>query len=469
MEHRKQFVISKKTFSHPHFKSVLLSANYYLYYHKDLNVEFSHCRKNVLVGLAFKSTDGEVSADLDELTIENYASSTSDWSGRWIALIDNQIHLDPGGMLGCYYHINEDVITASSSLCLMQELVGCEKNSDFLEIKHGNAMNWFPPPLTILNGVNKLLVGESLSLDKAITENITVIGNRFENLEPDMIFAELAKRLVTIVKNVRSSYGSEIYLPLTAGFDSRTLLAALLNSEVDFSAFTFEHSNITKADKTIPQRISEKFKFSFSFVPRVQNLNEEKYGEYLQHSLGQAADEGILFYAHNQYSALNHGSEDKKILLRGGVWETGRNFYPTIDNSLTNQEDIFNNLLPRFPILGESKLHEKSIKIWINHAQMSNSVLSFRDRFYLEQRVSGWLAALEQANDITGFDRIHPANCQDIINLLSLTAKNPQPEIIRYLTPDLLEIPFNPKTPKESLKDTYYKVYHWWRTLKFKT
>mgnify|MGYP003666460558 FL=1 len=461
MEHKRQFLICNKEFSHTNFNHVTLLSGFSLYYHTDLDVAFSNCKVNVLIGSAFKSTQGTISNDLNTINTDNIADITSDWSGRWLIIIGNSLHIDPGGMLGCYYGLQAGEPVLSSSLALLNEIFSFEKNNDYKDIKHGNAMNWFPPPLTIFNGVKKLLVGQAININEGTIKRAGKRENKFKHLAQSEIYTTLAIRLTTIVKNVSQVYGEEIYLPLTAGYDSRTLLAALLNSQTSFSAFLFEHENISAADKKTPVILAQKFNFLFSFIKRSNTFDKAKYNEYIEHSSGQAADAGILFHAYDQYEPLKSKSHSKKkIILRGGVWETGRNFYPTIDNALTLEEDILANLKPRFPILRESKLHEESVKLWIQHTQATHSNLSFRDRFYLEQRVSGWLAALEQAMDLTSFDRIHPANCQDIIDLLALTEFNPQPKIIQELQPKLLETAFNPRSLKEILKDFYYFAYH---------
>ena len=461
MEHKRQFLICKKELILPNFHRVRLFAGFFLYYHMDLDIAASDGSKNLLLGSAFKSTPGVISDDLRAINTDNIADITSNWSGRWLVIVANTLHLDPGGMLGCYYGLQAGEPVLSSSLALLNEIFSFEKNNDYKDIKHGNAMNWFPPPLTIFNGVKKLLVGQAININEGTIKRAGKRENKFRHLAQSEVYTTLAIRLTTIVKNVCRVYGDEIYLPLTAGFDSRTLLAALLNSQTSFSAFLFEHDNISAADNKIPATLAAKFKFSFSFINREKAFNKQKYDEYIAHSAGQAADADGLFHAHSQFESLaSKSTNKKKIILRGGVWETGRNFYPTIDNALTLEEDILANLKPRFPILRESKLHEESVKLWIQHTQATHSNLSFRDRFYLEQRVSGWLAALEQAMDLTSFDRIHPANCQDMIDLLALTEFNPQPKIIQELQLKLLETAFNPRSLKEILKDFYYYAYH---------
>jgi hypothetical protein len=462
MEHKRQFLICKKEFSYPNFNYIELHSDFLLYYHIDLNISLSDCKKNILIGSAFKSIEGTISKDLNDMTSANYIDMTSNWSGRWIAIIDNKLHIDSGGLLGCYYGMKEGSSIVSSSIALLNECCSFEKETDFKDIKHGNAMNWFPPPLTKFKGVRKLLVGQCINVEKGTIEQKPKTINKFKKLPQKEIYEILAIRLKKIINNISKIYGDEVYLPLTSGYDSRTILAALLNNKASFSAFLFEHENISNADRKTPLILANKFNFSFFFIRRTNTFNKERYNEYIENSSGQAADAGSLFHTYNQYEPLDNKSKNKKkVILRGGIWEVGRDFYPTIDNSLSLDEDILISLKSRFPILSESKLHEKSIKLWITHAQETHSNLRFRDRFYLEQRVSGWLASLEQASDLTNFERVNPANCQDIIDLLSLTELNPQLQIMRELQPKLLKTPFNSRSLKESLKKLYHYILKW--------
>ena len=465
MEHRRQFLICKKEVSHPNFRHVELTSGFFLNYHIELDIAVSDCKSNFLIGLAFKSKEGSISQDLNNLTSENFADITSDWSGRWVVLVENTLHIDPGGMLGCYYGVQKGSLAISSSLGLLDEQFDLETDNDFKEIEHGKAMNWFPPPLTKLIGIKKLLIGQDLNIGEGTIEETEKKKNKFLDLQPSDVYIELATRLATIVKNISMIYGDDVYLPLTGGFDSRTILAALLNSKLSFTAFLFKHENISHADKNVPSVLSKKFCFPLHFINRTNVIDKEMYDQYMKHSSGQAADAGVLFYSSGQYEPLAIMSENKKkIILRGGVWEVGRKIFTTasIDESLTSEEDIIDNLKFCFPILKESKLHEESVRLWIRHTQSTHSNLGFKDRFYLEQRVSGWLSAIEQAADLTDFDRIHPANCQDILDLLSISESHPQSEIIRQLEPELLNTPFNRKSIKEFLNKlasyTYRKL-----------
>lgn len=458
MSHKRQFLISKKKFNSPDFLTENIERGYFLSFHKDLNVSFSDCKSTILLGIAFKSIPGSISSDLNSITEKNYLTKTSNWSGRWILIINHKVFLDPSGMLGCYYGEYNNAMLISSSLSLINEGFVFERDNNYEDIVYGKMMNWFPPPLTVYKGVKKLLVGQKLNLAKQTIEPIKVKGNSFINFTDAELFSELATRLSHIIKNICEQYKENTYLPLTGGYDSRTILAAFLHNQLSFSSFIFEHEKISQSDKKTPLILSKMFDFPFFSIKRNSHLNTEKYNEYIAFSSGQAKDAGVFFYAHDQYGSLNRKAHTRKqVIVRGGVWELGRKIYTTagIDESLTSESEILENFKECFPIIKESRLHEKSIILWIKHTLETDSNLGLKDRFYLEQRVSGWLAALEQAADLTDFDRVHPANCQDIIDLLTLCKKHPQTEIIKILKPELLKVKFNNKSVFELLMKVF--------------
>jgi hypothetical protein len=74
----------------------------------------------------------------------------------------------------------------------------------------------------------------------------------------------------------------------------------------------------------------------------------------------------------------------------------------------------------------------------------------WRDRFYLEQRQAGWLAAKEQAFDLAPLTRVMVLNAAGTYRLLLgfdedwRTSFGLQKELIRRVEPSLLRHPFNP-------------------------
>lgn len=91
---------------------------------------------------------------------------------------------------------------------------------------------------------------------------------------------------------------------------------------------------------------------------------------------------------------------------------------------------------------------------WVNeYLKLFPEDIDLRDRFYLEQRLRGWLSPLQQGLDLVLGERIHLYNSQMFIcALLCLPEKkrrrkNFVKELIDRMAPELNNIPYNPPDP----------------------
>jgi hypothetical protein len=116
---------------------------------------------------------------------------------------------------------------------------------------------------------------------------------------------------------------------------------------------------------------------------------------------------------------------------------------------------------------GGSAPHRDGLAAWATWAtHHPQAGLDWRDRVYLEQRMSSWAAAVEQGLDLTGTHRLYLANCHDLLSTaLSLPrdllyAGAWQTRLIERLSPTLLEVPINP--PDAFIQRTASRVRYEW-------
>ena len=116
------------------------------------------------------------------------------------------------------------------------------------------------------------------------------------------------------------------------------------------------------------------------------------------------------------------------LSLGGNVWEVGRCYY-------------HEKFAPELPP------DSSEWSAWLRATP--SELLDWRDRFYVEQRLAGWLSSIEQGIDLTGRERLHVANCADLFSLL-LSLPEPtrrsgrhQLELVRMLAPELARFPVN--------------------------
>lgn len=462
--HKKQFVICNYEVKKDNFINVKLSNGLFFNYSKDLNVERIYTENPedeiYILGHAFQ-VNSDKQSPIDEIKKKEYNTIDKcyeSWSGRWILIYNGEIHMDACGTLGIFYTTQNDNVYISSSCAILKELCGINKVKNLFYIEHGKGMDWYPGPKSILENINRLLPSQIIKLSKNKVEinNREIISKCYDNISDEEKINLICKYLDQLMKNISREYVGDILLPLTAGYDSRTILSIMLKSNIKFSTLTLEHSGILNSDVDIPNQLAKEFEFDHKYIKRNKILDKNKLIEFDNHTLGNCVDEDRLFYAHNQFP--NGGN---KLLLRGGIWEVSRGFYDDIligqnDNSIDEKLKCIRQSFHGFK---EHSLHEESLALWLKYIETHKESIDWRDRLYLEQRVGGWLSSIEQALDLTDFDRIHPLNSKILISLLMSLSKeirkdkNHQVEIIRLCEPKLLQYPFNKKTFNETIRN----------------
>src|SRR5262249_23715965 len=91
--------------------------------------------------------------------------------------------------------------------------------------------------------------------------------------------------------------------------------------------------------------------------------------------------------------------------------------------------------------------------------------LELSDAFYLDQRIAGWGASIEQGMDMLRGISLHPANNHSVFRALlaadpdARARKAIQKKAIEYLDKGLMTFPINPHSPLRSLRRTLGRVY----------
>jgi hypothetical protein len=188
--------------------------------------------------------------------------------GHWIAVTEiagcRRLYPDPAGGVPIVYAPELGRVGASAD----QILDEAEYHSRFLAERHrkfvgGARSGWISGTLTAHRGVSRLLPSHWLDLDSMQVE-------RFWPRDADVtltddietVAATVAQSLRQFVEACRRDY--DCALTLTAGFDSRLLLAAARDVAVGFPAVTFG-----KRGDGPDQRISAQMAASFGFDHRL--------------------------------------------------------------------------------------------------------------------------------------------------------------------------------------------------------
>jgi hypothetical protein len=245
-------------------------------------------------------------------------------------------------------------------------------------------------------------------------------------------------RLTTALTNLAQR--GTITLPLTGGHDSRTLLAAAVATGVAVEAYTLEHPAISSADRDLPPQLAHAVGVPHRYIRMGASVDIGRLKLWDDHTAGMAVDADREVFAAGQLDEIAEFDFDL-----GDFYEVGRGYY---DHVLPAEGDIAATILRELPSPRAGDVRE-----WVAWIQAHPAALDWRDRLYLEQRLGGWLAAIDQGLDLAGVSKVHLASCTSFIaDGLSLPramrrAGVPHDELIRRMAPRLAEFPVNPPGP----------------------
>ena len=179
----------------------------------------------------------------------------------------------------------------------------------------------------------------------------------------------------------------------------------------------------------------------------------EKEKDYVNFTAGNSKGADTGFYARGQFAKLPADA----LVLRSGLYEAGQSYGRSIAAAETFAEDMRNY----YKDLTADPFQAEAFEVWLQNAE-ENSVehVDIRDRFYIEQRVGGWAAAIEQSLDLNDFVSIQVANCAELLSiLLSGNQQERKSLALSYQTMECLEpkvLAFSVNKP--TLRDKLHRV-----------
>ena len=451
--HRRQFYIGRQPklldeswLTHTLVNGLILS------YSNELQVSFIKDKKGndfVLIGYAVQSLEKEPAPEeaLKNLAgTENLVDVYKSWSGRWLLLVNDEVHLDATAMLGLFYKKGDDGVEAASTAGF---IAGSFVPDTYKLVKNVGA-DYYPPPHSGFAGVSKLLPTQILNLT---TGEIT-----FRNLHvaiPQLTYDETidlaAQLLKTTLTNAYADNSNKKWmLALTGGNDSRILLATLLACKIPFEIFTFDYPNINPNDVRIPRALAKIAGKKYTLVKRKSRVSKN-WDSYNTHTSGHSVENDRNYAAYQQFDQLEG---DNTFLLRGNCFEISRRYYHKWFGA-----DVMSGEKISATVKG-NEAQAQSWNQWLEWFYKTPQVtMDWRERFFIEQRLAGWHASTEQALDMVNIDRLVPANSFLFYNIhLALPeeirkTKAPVTDLLNRLAPQVLQVPINPPL------NYYYKQY----------
>ena len=440
---------SQQPFTNDRQRELALPCGFMLAYEKKLNVCCNEDCTAVLIGDAWQV---DPSKDCPENMIKTFSGRTTiadiyheekTWCGRYVLIVNDWLFLDFCGTLGVFY---SDDMRLSSSYRILCEQIGTEVI--YPDTLNEGLMNFVPGPLTLSSSVKRLMPSEII--------NIKTGEKRVRPLNPDGVWNvennqerinELEKYFTCSLKNMAKHFPDSVFwLALTGGKDSRTLMALLENSGIDYKAFTCWHERIAEADLVLPPKLARAVGKPYKFIERREdNYSRGRADEYRRHTGGMADDADKPMYVHGQYQELDPNHQ--VVLLRSGIWEHSSNFFKKrfTQKAISEMEKQF-DMANVFPKSLKHELYYQSLCQWqkLKESDEVNKDINIWDLLYIEQRLGAWLSSIEQGFDLMeGIVSIECCNSRRFFSILTgfsdkdKKGKKHQKSIVKQICPTL--------------------------------
>ncbi len=451
--HRKQFLIAPRPIELGDDWSCMSFGDKYLCHQEDLNVSKAvdaDGRPWILLGRAI-----EVEADRSGAREALQSARTSDvprlsqsWAGRWLLIEPDHIFTDACGLLGCLYTTDpEGALWVSSSPMLLAEHAfdGTPKILDDRRLKHELGISWFPPPRTRYDAIRRLLPSQTLSLKSSDVAPRPLLPDIGETKNYGQALDWLTSCLQTVMARLRQEVAGPLWLGLTAGYDSRLMLAIAAKSGIDIQPYTRLTPRMLVADRMLPPELCKLAGYRHHTM-----IDQRTAVDRLDQLKRHAGDNVALHDATPFLSGVRSAMSGLTFGGHGFALAGGFGNWRQLPSQLPGPGDATRLFLQQCqePLDSPAAFGLRQWFEWIEEHPQPH--LDWRDRLFLEQRQTGWLAAKEQIYDMETLERFPILNCAQIYAcLLAIDTDKRvgsliQEDMIRLLSPDLAALPFNP-------------------------
>jgi hypothetical protein len=461
LRYRRQFVLGPRPLAEfPSWQRIKIGDDVFLTAHPDLDTlqVFSNGKSLTLLGFILDpqnpgSDDSAILAQLlpelcSDTGLNESLQSTNRFGGRWILIADNGSRItllsDALGQRQVYYTFRpiRGEVWCASQPGIVADILNLKPSRDAIEFiaaqkSSGQEEYWFPGNTSLYDDVKLLLPNHYLDLTHLESRRFWPCRSLAE-----IPLHEVVKNSATLIRGLMMSAANRFPLKIliTAGWDSRVVLAAAmdLKTEVSYSTFVKGDSSSTNPDVNVPARLLPKLG-KIHEILNIPDRMDPVFGQlYLQN----------VAAAHECYGptaqALYGSTGPAEVRVSGGGSETVRQqFRPSVRGSMTAE------ILAEFAHTTQ-KFAIEAFEVWLSGVP-TNMGFDVLDLFYWEQKCGQWLAAGQVEWDIAG-ESIAAFDCRTLLaTLLSAHEDYRLPPdyelyrtLLKRLSPKVLSEPINP-------------------------
>ncbi|MEN8249998.1 MAG: hypothetical protein ABFS32_13780 [Bacteroidota bacterium] len=479
LKFRNQYILAPHSIDCPFlFNSLSLLGSSVLYTHVDLKVtQYAKGElRLILLGDMFdyKKTGNDNKDILKAISDENFSrflKNINRYAGRFVIIYQNGdmlrlIH-DTTAARKVYYSNWQDKLWFASQPHLLAGILGINRSKnreslkfyeskDFVRLFNSNIGNF-----TIYDEIRQLLPNHFLDVN-SFTVTRYWPNKKIEYQPINEVAKKCAQMIEGFMESITNRYN--VMLPVTAGKDSRILLAATkrFTDKVFYYVNKGDSMNKESPDITVPRELLSKLDLEFNILNPNIEVDEDFKKIYYQNNT--LASSSFLPLIYNYY--LNF---ENRVNLPGNIASAGFEVYKNRRMKITGKNLAKLNQLSQFGIA------ENYYNKWILESQevCRKHNVNMLNLFYWEERLANWGTQIQIEKDIAQED-INPFNSRDLVGLflsvhpkyISIPFFKLHRRIIKILWPEVLQIPINPGRRTTLLKlfksigilDIYYRL-----------
>jgi hypothetical protein len=459
LKFRRQFILSRDKIAElERCQNIIINGSFYLYVHPDLNLSIAKSggKNIILLGYILDYQNHlKSNQDIIEEIIKNVSSFESltkaikNYAGQYVIIFYDDINFiifhDPLGLREIYYCVVPNKIICGSQPNIIvnysepeisptndKKKINFYKN-DMPKVRAGRL--WVGDE-TYYDEINHLLPNHYLDINKMQSFRYWP-NEKIKRRELGEVVDIASNFLSGILKAAYNRY--ELMMAVTAGNDTRTLLAASRDLSDKIYYFINKHIYMddNHPDIKIPSAIFNKLNIPFHIHVADSSVPESFKKIFFSNVF--FASEQYLPVIYNVYYKFH--STKLNVL---GVGEIGRNFFGTPPRKINGY------FLARALKYKNSLYAVEKLQRWLDEAKHFSDLYNVDIMTLLlwEQLLGNWGVVADSESDIA-IEHFDPFNSHYLYEILlsvdkKIASKKLFREIIKKLWPELLEFPINP-------------------------
>jgi len=463
---RRQFILGCHYIERfPKWNTVSINDSFFLTVHPDLDVLKVSFEGKTIVLLGYILDPFNPSFDNSDIVnhiaerirtaddIFQYADSKC---GRFalIVKINDELRIfnDAAGYRQIFYYTDKtNNIWCASQPSLIAESFGLETDHDIVNDLSQLSLirsdgRWYPGNLTLYKNIHHLTPNHYLDLNGGEVKRFWPYKN-LERISVEKAAGYSSQILQGAFESASQRY--DLALTVTAGYDTRALLAACKGLKEKIHYITHTHGNLNDEgpDIQIPRKILEQFGIEHHVAHHSNNVDDDFHAIFKRNVTGAKDLHQKNAYAfHKYFESL--GKE--MVVAQGEAGGLGKRFYRLPPFFKVNKKTLATTVGMR-----GSHVAEQAFEEWLQSVNKAVAMgFNILDLLYWEMRLGNWSTLAISAYDIV-FESLIPFNCRKLMECLisvddqyRLKGKVIHLSLINHMWPELLDFPLNPPADK---------------------